>query len=439
MDVKTISNRDNAELIFLVGVRRLPMARAEAEASHDELHRLAGSTTGEIVGALLVNVRSPDAATFLTQGTIQELKGAIAQSEATTVILDEDISPAQQHNLEDRWGVKLLNRSELILDIFAGRAHTADGKLQVELAQLQYRLPRLRGMGQVLSRLGVGIGARGPGEMKLETDRRVIERRIHTLEQRIKRLRRQRETRRARRQKAAKPAIALVGYTNAGKSTLLNSLTDAKAFVEDKLFATLDTTTRQAQLASGMRVTYTDTVGFINRLPTQLVAAFRATLEEVLYADVLIHVVDATSPRYEKEIEVTRSVLKELGAGSTPVLTAWNKTDLLGPGQEDRFLEMRLQPSVAISALTGAGLDRLCQEAETLIDQTRPRVWLRFGHKDYREINRIENLTTVHELIHDAEGVLILTSLSPELAERYADRRAEAPPKKPSDSAAAAR
>lgn len=439
MDVKTISNRDNAELIFLVGVRRLPMARAEAEASLDELHRLAGSTTGEIVGASLANVRSPDAATFLTQGTIQELKGAIAQSEATTVVLDEDISPAQQHNLEDRWGVKLLNRSELILDIFAGRAHTADGKLQVELAQLQYRLPRLRGMGQVLSRLGVGIGARGPGEMKLETDRRVIERRIHTLEQRIKRLKRQRETRRARRQKAAKPAIALVGYTNAGKSTLLNSLTDAEAFVEDKLFATLDTTTRKGQLASGMRVTYTDTVGFINRLPTQLVAAFRATLEEVLYADILIHVVDATSPRYEKEIEVTRSVLTELGAGSTPVLTAWNKTDLLGPGQEDRFLEMRLQPSVAISALTGSGLDRLRREAETLIDQTRPRVWLRFGHNEYREVNRIENLTTVHELIHDAEGILVLTSLSPELAKRYADRRAEAPPTKPSDAEAVSR
>ncbi|MBI3736567.1 GTPase HflX, partial [Candidatus Sumerlaeota bacterium] len=312
-----ISTQQEIERVFLVGIQSGTMRRAEAEASFEELRRLAESIPCEIVAGELVHVRTPAPATFLSEGIVESLAGAILAEEAGTVILDEDITATQQRNLETRWEVKVVTRSELILDIFARRAHTSDGKLQVELAQLQYRLPRLRGRGVELSRLGGGIGTRGPGEMKLETDRRAIEQRIHTLEQKILKVKQQRETQRARRQAGPTPTVALVGYTNAGKSTLLNALTGAEAFVEDKLFATLDTTTRRGKLPSGMAVTFTDTVGFINRLPTQLAAAFRATLEEVQYADFLIHVVDVTSDHYEEEIRVTESVLKDLGAGAT--------------------------------------------------------------------------------------------------------------------------
>lgn len=430
MASKLISTRREAERVFLVGLQTGTMKRAEAEASLAELHRLAHATRdSEVVGDGFAHVRTPDPATFISKGLVEDLGIAIRAAEAGTAILDDDITPAQQNNLETRWGVKLLNRSELILDIFAGRAHTADGKLQVELAQLQYRLPRLRGLGVRLSRLGGGIGSRGPGEKMLETDRRALEARIHALDERIGRLKRQRATQRARRRAVPVPTLALAGYTNAGKSTLLNALTGADAFVEDKLFATLGTTTRGTTFPSGQRVVITDTVGFINRLPTQLVAAFRATLEEVLYADLIVHVVDATSPAHDREMQVTREVLRDLGAGATPVLTVWNKIDALNEGDpEPGFFERQSPPAVAISALRGIGLDRLLNEAQRLLDAARPQVWLKFSYKEYREVARLESGATVHKLLHREEGIYALASLTEEQLGRYGDRIEAKPP-----------
>lgn len=422
------STQSEDEKVYLIGLQAGAMRRDEAQASLSELQRLAESTSGEIVGAELVQVRHPDPATFLTKGHVERIGETLAAVEAGTAIVDEDLSPSQQRHLEDRWGVKLLNRSELILDIFAARAHTSDGKLQVELAQYQYRLPRLRGQGVALSRLGGGIGTRGPGEMKLEVDRRAIERRIHTLEEKIAKLKRTRATQRARRGSSGVPVVALVGYTNAGKSTLLNALTDAEAFVEDKLFATLDPTARRTTLASGLETVFIDTVGFINRLPTQLAAAFRATLEEVLYADVLVHVIDATSERWEREYDVTREVLDELGAGSIPRLTVWNKIDALAEGEAPEFIERRVAGSIGISALRQTGLGRLLERIEALVNEVRPRMWLKFSQDAYPQLNEVEKQSTVHRRVHTPEAIYVEASLPPNLVQRYGERRVGRPP-----------
>lgn len=421
------STQPEEEKIYLIGLQTGSIRREDAEASLLELRRLAASTTGEIVGEELVNLRTPDPATYLSSGHVGRLADVLAAADAGTAIVDEDLSPAQQKNLEDRWKIKLLNRSELILDIFASRAHTSEGKLQVELAQHKYRLPRLRGQGVALSRLGGGIGTRGPGEMKLEVDRRAIERRIHTLEEKIAKLKKTRETQRARRQSSGVPVVALVGYTNAGKSTLLNALTGAGAFVEDKLFATLDPTARRTTLSSGLETVFIDTVGFINRLPTQLAAAFRATLEEVLFADVLLHVIDASSPRWEHEYEVTRKVLEELGAGAMPRLTVWNKIDLLSEGETPDFVERRVPGSLAISALHGLGLERLREAVEHLVNTTRRRVWLRFPQDAWGEMSEIEKRATVHARVHRADSVYLDVSMPPALVERHEARRCAGP------------
>jgi GTP-binding protein HflX len=433
------STQSEEEKVFLIGLQTGTMRREDAEASFAELMRLAESTSGEIVGTELVQVRLPDPATFLTKGHVARLGEAMAAADAGTAIVDADVSPSQQKHLEERWKVKLLNRSELILDIFAARAHTSDGKLQVELAQHRYRLPRLRGQGVALSRLGGGIGTRGPGEMKLEVDRRAIERRIHTLEEKIAKLKRTRATQRARRGASGVPVVALVGYTNAGKSTLLNALTGSGAFVEDKLFATLDPTARRTTLASGLEIVFIDTVGFINRLPTQLAAAFRATLEEVLYADVLIHVIDASSPRWEREYEVTRQVLEDLGAGRLPRLTVWNKIDALAEDEPLEIVERRVSGGLGISALKGTRLDRLKGSLEALINETRPRVWMKFPQDAYGEMSELERNATVHERRHEADGVYLEVSSSPGLLARHRQRQCAGPPEGAETSRAAVR
>ncbi len=425
---------EQTERLFLVGIQTSTMSRAQAEASLDELVRLADSTDGEIVGSTLIRVRQPRPATYIPSGAIDELAGELAALDVRTVVLDEDVTATQQRNLEERWKpAKVLMRSELILDLFARRAQTSEGKLQIELAQHQYRLPRLRGFGAMMSRIGGGIGARGPGEKELEVDRRAIMRRIQALDEKILRLRMRRETQRARRGRSTIPTVALVGYTNAGKSTLLNSLTGADAFVEDKLFATLDPTARRCRLDSGMSVVVTDTVGFINRLPTQLAAAFRATLEEVLYADVLVHVVDATSPRAEHEIEVTRNVLAELGASAIPRLTVWNKIDALeealGAGAPTPgFIEAQHPGTIAISALERTGLDRLGQAIEDLINEARPEAWLRFDYDSYADVARIEAAGAVHEIHHLPDGIWLRASLPPDLARRFEKQVVAEPP-----------
>ncbi len=428
---RLIATRPEDERVFLIGLQTGRMSEPEARASLRELRRLAESTVGSrIVGESLARLRSPEPATFLSAGLVDRLGGEMAQARAGTVILDEDVSPAQQNNLSDRWGVKVLTRSELILDIFARRAHTSEGKLQVELAQLQYRLPRLRGLGVRLSRLGGGIGTRGPGEKMLETDRRALIAQVRSLERWLRQIKRRRETQRARREANALPVIALVGYTNAGKSTLLNALTGAGVDVKDKLFATLDTTTRRVRLPSGMSALLTDTVGFINRLPTELVSAFRATLEEVVHADLLVHLVDAASPARRRELEVTRRVLKELGAGEIPTLTVWNKIDALDDdGAGARLLEVGEPGSLAISALRGAGLDRLLAEIDRRLLEARPLVWLRFDHNEYGEALRLEQAFGARERRHDASGLYLKVALPAELLAHHRARRVDPPPR----------
>jgi len=335
--------------------------RKEEELSLAELEQLVYSAGGSVVGKELVFLRHFNPAYLLTKGKAEQFTQQLRALDTTGVVFNNELTPAQLRNLEEMFGLKVIDRTTLILDIFARNAHTREGKLQVELAQLNYLLPRLRGRGIELSRLAGGIGTRGPGETKLETDRRKIKERIHILKRAINRIRSYRETQRKKRLISGLPLVAIIGYTNTGKSTLLNRLTHSDALVEDKLFATLDTTVRRLVLPNGIEVLFSDTVGFINKLPTTLVAAFRATLEETNYAHLLLQVVDASQPRPERQIESTTELLAELHLLDKPMIIAFNKIDLVN----DRVLLNRLieryQPAVAISARTGEGIPEMIE------------------------------------------------------------------------------
>lgn len=349
---------------------------ASAQESMAELNALALSAGAEVAESLLQARPRADAATLIGSGKVQELKGKIHLHDATVVIFDRELSPTQQRNLEKALDVKVLDRTQLILDIFARRARTKEGQLQVELAQLNYVLPRLTGHGAAMSRLGGGIGTRGPGETKLETDRRRIHQRIAAIGRDLERVRGGRATQRRQRQAVPLATVALVGYTNAGKSTLFNRLTGANVMADAKMFATLDPTVRHAALPSHRKVLFSDTVGFIRNLPTMLVEAFRATLEEVVEAELLLHVVDASSSAAAEHTAHVIETLAQIGADRTPQILVLNKVDLI-PGADDmsslarRILEdPNHQPAaaVAVSARTGDGLDALLQK----IDQTLP-------------------------------------------------------------------
>lgn len=332
------------------------------EDSLVELAELARTAGAVVVGSFVQKKARPDTALFLGRGKIEEMAMFIQNERATLVIFDDELTPSQQRNLEMALGVKILDRTALILDIFAQRARTAAGKLQVELAQMKYSLPRILGQGLVLSRLGGGIGTRGPGETKLEVDRRRIRRRIHDIEGEIERLKKERGLHRERRRAARIANVALVGYTNAGKSTLLNALTGADVFAEDKLFATLDPTTRALKLTDGREILVTDTVGFIQKLPHTLVQAFHATLEEVVEADLLLHVVDVSNEAAEFQIEAVCEVLKELGAAEKPMLYVLNKMDRLTAdagsfGSSDADSRSRASAGATRDAADGAETD----------------------------------------------------------------------------------
>lgn len=314
----------------------------------EELAGLAETAGGEVIGIIVQNKSSLESGTYMGEGKLSELAEAVANMSADCVIFDDELSPVQLKNISDTLGVKVLDRSMLILDIFAMRAKSGEGKLQVELAQLKYRLPRLRGMGTVMSRTGAGIGTRGPGETKLETDRRHINKRISALEGDLKEIKRHRDLLRARRKKDNIITAALVGYTNAGKSSLLNMLTDAEVFAEDKLFATLDTTSRAITLEDNRVILLIDTVGFIRKLPHHLIEAFKSTLEEAAEADVLIHVTDVSNPEYETHMKVVESVLNDIGASGKPVINLYNKSDLAND-----FIPT--EKGIFISAKTGIG------------------------------------------------------------------------------------
>lgn len=329
-----------------------------AEESLAELARLAGTAGIEVVGQTVQRLSDPQPHSYLGRGKVRELKDEKSSLGFDSVISDDELSPAQQRHLEELLDVQVLDRTALILHIFAQHARTREGRLQVELAQYRYRLPRLTGHGAELSRLGAGINTRGPGETKLETDRRRMRQRIADLEREIERVRETRSLQRRQRRRSGVPVIALAGYTNAGKSTLMNRLTDAHVLSSDLLFATLDPTTRRHKLSNGQDVLFTDTVGFIQKLPTDLVAAFRATLEEITEADLIVHLVDASHPQADEQAEAVEDELEALGVGNTPRITALNKIDAVPP-ERRRAIVRRFPDPTPISALNGSGIDEL--------------------------------------------------------------------------------
>ena len=355
------------ERAVLVGLSR-GRDGAQAESSLEELRRLSDTAGAEVIETLLHRRDKPDPATFIGKGKAQEVRDIVRGSGADTVIFDEELNPAQLRNLEELFGVKVLDRTALIIDIFAQHAHSSEGKAQVELAQLNYFLPRLRGWGESMSRLGGGIGTRGPGETKLEVDRRRIKKRISKLRDEIEDLEKTRATKRQERTRSRVPSVALVGYTNAGKSTLLNRLTHAGVLVEDKLFSTLDPTTRRLELPDGRPIVLTDTVGFVRKLPHALVEAFKSTLEEATRADLIVHLVDGSDPDPEGQYMAVRDVLGEIGAAEVPELVAVNKTDALSEVDLAR-LRRRFPEAVFLSALEGDGVPEVLER----IAQTLPR------------------------------------------------------------------
>ncbi len=384
------------EVALLVGLKltgrsaqrapaNVPESIITAEESLEELQALAESAGARVAEKWIQTRPRADAATFIGSGKVEELKAQIEFHEVTTLIVDQELSPTQQRNLERALDVKVLDRTQLILDIFARRARTREGQLQVELAQLNYMLPRLTGKGAAMSRLGGGIGTRGPGETKLETDRRRIHQRIQSIEKDLDRVRGGRTTQRRQRQAVPLATLALVGYTNAGKSTLFNRLTGADVYADARMFATLDPTVRQIRLPSRRQVLVSDTVGFIRNLPTTLVRAFRATLEEVVEAELLLHVVDASSPEAAEQTAHVLATLNEIGAAHTPQILVLNKVDLIADKPDTSALARRIlgdpehQPAgaVGISAFTGEGFDRLLVKIdETLaLDQVSPCVF----------------------------------------------------------------
>lgn len=355
---------ERKERVLLAGVHtgKGDSLHDTTEESVAELSELAKTAGAEVVAEVIQNKSEIEASTYMGEGKIEEIKEAVDSMDIDAVIFDDELSPVQIRNLSEYLDVKVIDRTVLILDIFAKRAKSGEGKLQVELAQQKYLLPRLRGLGVQLSRTGGGIGTRGPGETKLESDRRHINRRIASLEAEIKEIKKHRELIRSRRKKDGVITACLVGYTNAGKSTLMNSLTKSEVLAEDKLFATLDTTSRAIILRDNRKILITDTVGFIRKLPHHLVQAFKATLEETAEADMLIYVIDASNPQYETHIKVVDSVLSELGALGKPTVYVYNKTD------EAEDFVCAGENSIGISAKTGENIEKLID----LISDTAP-------------------------------------------------------------------
>lgn len=390
--------------------------KTATESTLEELKALLETAGGTAVGTLLQSRPAPDPHSFLGEGKVEELRQAVEATGANMVIFDNDLSPSQIRTLEDITGATVIDRSALILDIFAQRAKTREGRLQVELAQYQYLLPRLSGMGRSLSRQGGGIGTRGPGETRLESDRRHIRTRISRLQQELKEVRRVRGVQRQLREKNSVPVVALIGYTNAGKSTLLNALTGAGIPANNRLFDTLDTTTRRMTVSDTLDVLLSDTVGFIAKLPHNLVEAFQATLEELQYADLLLHVIDASDPERTAHMEVVEKLAAQLAPQGVPIIEVYNKADLVEP----QLIPVG-ENKVAISAATGTGLPRLLELVEQNLDTGVRRVTMKLPYSAAGEVDRIHREGKVFTTEYENDGILVEAALSREMQGRYRD------------------
>ncbi len=395
--------------------RKRTGARHQVDEHLEELERLADTAGARVVGTLTQMLDRPNSATYLGSGKIEELRGRIESEDVSLVIFDDELTPSQGKNIEDAIGRRVMDRAELILDIFATRARSREARLQVELAQLEYMLPRLTRMWTHLEKFRGGIGVRGPGETQLETDRRLISQRIRVLKERLADVQRSRAVQRQGRKGEFR--AALVGYTNAGKSSLLRAMSgDRDVFVEDRLFATLDTLTREVDVGERQHVLLTDTVGFIRKLPHHLVASFRATLEEVLEADLLLHVIDASQDSWEEQRDVVEEVLAELGAREKPVLYVFNKVDLLTP-DEQRGLQERLRAMlpehVLVSARSAAGVEPLLAELRARLLALRPLTELRVSAGDGRLLADIHRSGEVVDQRSDGDVMVLTTRMDP--------------------------
>lgn len=407
----TIKIEDIEERVVLVGVSE--QDGDDADDSLSELAELVKTAGATVVGTLIQRREKIHPGTYVGTGKVAEIAELVESTGATGIVCDDELSPAQQKNLEMFLDTKVMDRTLVILDIFASRATTSEGKIQVELAQLKYRLSRLSGLGKSMSRLGGGIGTRGPGEKKIETDRRLIRDRISKLSVDLKDMKEHRDVQRSKRAKTSTPVAAIVGYTNAGKSTLLNKLTDAGVLSENKLFATLDPTTRSMELPNGEKVLLTDTVGFIRKLPHNLIEAFKSTLEEAKYADIIVHVVDVSNPNYEQQMSTVYATLKQLGVEGKPVVTLFNKCDVLP--EKPAAKDLHADYTYNISAVRGNGLEAFKECLQEIILKSRIRIERVFPYSEAGKIQLIRQFGQLESEEYTEDGIKVLAYVPKEI------------------------
>lgn len=405
--------KQEIEKVILVAVAT--DSEESAAESLDELEELVNTAGAQVVGRMIQNLEHFNSATYIGSGKVSELKDLIWETEATAIVCDDELSPAQYKNLEDALDVKVMDRTLIILDIFAGRAKTAEGKIQVELAQLRYRSTRLIGMRN-LSRQGGGIGTRGPGEKKLEVDRRLIRNRISQLKAQVEDMESHRQVTRAKRQDNPVPVVAIVGYTNAGKSTLLNTLTDASVLEEDKLFATLDPTTRNYKLPDGQEILLTDTVGFIRKLPHHLIDAFRSTLEEAKYSDIILHIVDSSNPSMDKNVHAVYETLKRLDIKDKIIITVFNKIDKLE--EKPIMKDFSADYTVEAAIKKGVGLDKIDEAIEAALKSMRIHLEKVFSYTEAGKPGLIRKYGQLIREEYREDGIFVEAYVPAELMEK---------------------